>query len=197
MKAIKFSSLLVAVLALLVAATGCQKKPVGVTPISGRGYKVGEGGMQPIEGGTLGGQGVTGENIGGGPQNPDLSGDLSNFNQDRATLAANIVHFDYDSSVVKSSEKGNVEAVAAYMKGNAGVSLLIEGHCDERGTEEYNRSLGERRALALREALVADGVDGMKVTTRSFGEDKPAVSGHDEAAWSQNRRGEFIVLHPK
>jgi peptidoglycan-associated lipoprotein len=182
-------------LALTLGATGCKKKPVGVTPIPGRGTKISDAGMTGDTSGTLKPDDTS---FGGGPQNPDLSGDLSNFNQDRATLASHVVHFDYDSSVVKSSEKANVEAAAAYMKGApAGVALLIEGHCDERGTEEYNRSLGERRALALREALVNDGVDGMKVTTRTFGEDRPAASGHDEAAWSQNRRGEFVVLQPK
>lgn len=195
MKAIKFSSLLMVALALTLSATGCKKKPVGVTPIPGSGTRVVDEGMTGIgSGGTIGN---TGDTFGGGPLNPDLSGPLDNFNQDRATLASHVVHFDYDSSVVKSSERGNVEAVAAYMKSTSGVFLLIEGHCDERGTEEYNRSLGERRALALREALVADGVDGMKVTTRTFGEDRPAVNGHDESAWRQNRRGEFVVLHPK
>jgi peptidoglycan-associated lipoprotein len=79
----------------------------------------------------------------------------------------------------------------------AGVALLIEGHCDERGTEEYNRALGERRALALREALVADGVDGMKVTTRSFGKDRPVDTSNTESGMAKNRRGEFVVLHPK
>jgi peptidoglycan-associated lipoprotein len=192
MKAIKFTSLLIVALALTIGATGCKKKPVGVTPIPGTGTQIRDGEMPPIkDGGTI----SEGERpFGGGPMSPINPDD---FNQDRATLAVHTVRFDYDSSVVKSSEKGNVEAVAAYMKGNAGVFLLIEGHCDERGTEEYNRSLGERRALALREALVANGVDGMKVTTRTFGEDRAAAMGHDEAAWSQNRRGEFVVLHPK
>jgi len=196
MKAIKITSLLMVALALTIGATGCKKKPVGVTPIPGTGTTIRDGEMPPIEGG--GKLGSTDGVIGGGPQNPDLGGDLSNFNKDRATLAVYTVHFDYDSSLVKSSEKANVQAVAAYMKSApAGVALLIEGHCDERGTEEYNRSLGEHRALALREALVADGVDGMKVTTRTFGEDQPVAMGHDEAAWKQNRRGDFVVLHPK
>ena len=72
-----------------------------------------------------------------------------------------------------------------------------KAHCDERGTEEYNRSLGERRALALREALVADRCGRHESHDRSFGEDKPVAMGHDEAAWRQNRRGDFVVLHPK
>ncbi len=196
MKAIKFTSLLIVALALTIGATGCKKKPTGITPIPGTGYKVTDTGMKGIgDGGAVGNPGDT---LGGGALPADLAGDLSNFNQDRATLAVNVVHFDYDSSVVKSSEKGNVEAVAAYMKSApANVALLIEGHCDERGTEEYNRSLGERRALALREALVADGVDSQKVTTRSFGKDRPVDTSNTEAGMAKNRRGEFVVLHPK
>jgi peptidoglycan-associated lipoprotein len=75
--------------------------------------------------------------------------------------------------------------------------LLIEGHCDERGTEEYNRALGERRALALREALAKAGVSPDRIRTISYGKDRPVNPGHDESAWAQNRRGEFILLHPK
>ena len=75
--------------------------------------------------------------------------------------------------------------------------LLIEGNCDERGTEEYNRSLGERRALAAREALAKLGVDPMRIETRSFGKDKPVDPGHDESAWAKNRRDDFVLLHPK
>jgi peptidoglycan-associated lipoprotein len=197
MKAIKFTSLLVIALALTIGATGCKKKPVGMTPIPGRGTQIKDG---PIDPGNTLGNNISGTDatFGGGPQNPDLAGDLSNFNQDRSTLEAHTVQFEYDSSVVRSSEKGKVEAVAAYMKSAAaGVALLIEGHCDERGTEEYNRALGERRALAVREALVADGVDGMKVTTRSFGKDRPVDTSNTEAGMAKNRRGEFVVLHPK
>lgn len=194
MKAIKFTSLLIVALAFTIGATGCKKKPTGITPIPGTGYKVTDTGMKGIDGGgTIGNP----PEIGGGALPTGLN-DLTPFNQDRATLAVNVVHFDYDSSVVKSSEKGNVEAVAAYMKSApANVALLIEGHCDERGTEEYNRSLGERRALALREALVADGVDSQKVTTRSFGKDRPVDTSNTEAGMAKNRRGEFVVLHPK
>ena len=196
MKAIKFTSLLVIALALTIGATGCKKKPVGMTPIPGKGYRPGDQPMTEIpDGNKIGSAPGSGE-FGGGPQNPDLK-DLSKFNQDPTALAAHTIHFDYDSSVVKSSDKGNISAVAAYMKENSGVFLLIEGNADERGTEEYNRALGERRALAGREALVAEGVDGLRITTHSNGKDKPVVRGNDEAAFSQNRRDEFVVLHPK
>ena len=119
------------------------------------------------------------------------------MNQDRATLAANMVHFKFDSSVVVDNEQANVSAVAAFMSGDAAAKLLIEGHCDERGTEEYNRSLGERRALALREALAKLGVDPSRIRTISYGKDRPADPGHDESAWAKNRRDDFVLLHPK
>ncbi len=127
------------------------------------------------------------------PSNPDL---FDGMIQDRAALAAYTVHFDYDSSVVKSSEKANLQSVATALGADATLKLLIEGHCDERGTEEYNRSLGERRALALREALAKLNLDAARVKEISYGKDKPVDPGHDAAAWTKNRRGEFVLLHP-
>ena len=117
--------------------------------------------------------------------------------KDPAALAAYTVHFAFDSATVKKGEESNISAVASALASNSGDKLLIEGNCDERGTEEYNRSLGERRALALREALAKAGVDPSRVRTISYGKDKPADPGHDEAAWAKNRRGDFILLHPK
>jgi peptidoglycan-associated lipoprotein len=95
--------------------------------------------------------------------------------------------------VIKSDEKAKVAAVADYIKAHPMDALEIEGHCDARGTEEYNRSLGERRALALREELIRLGVEASRVDTVSYGEDKPADLGHDEAAYRKNRRGEFVL----
>ena len=73
----------------------------------------------------------------------------------------------------------------------------MDGHCDERGTEEYNRSLGERRALAVREHLIRLGIAPERVRTLSWGEDRPVDTGHNEEAWQKNRRAEFILLKPK
>ena len=129
--------------------------------------------------------------------NPLPPYDPTTTTPDREALRMHSVHFDLDSSVVKSSDKANIAAVAAYLSSNIRDGLLVEGHCDERGTEEYNRSLGSRRALAIREALVAIGADPNRITTATFGEDNPIATGNDESAWAQNRRGEFVVLHPK
>jgi peptidoglycan-associated lipoprotein len=143
-----------------------------------------------------------GTRLGTGDDVKPGGGETAEFNledmiQDRAALAAQTVYFDYDSSVVKGAEKSKVDAVVSALRSDTAAKLLIEGHCDERGTEEYNRSLGERRALALRENLAIAGIDPMRVKSISYGEDKPADQGHDESAWRMNRRGEFVLLHPK
>ena len=103
------------------------------------------------------------------------------------------VYFDFDSVKIRPSEVAKLEAVAAALKGNSN-KLVIEGYCDERGTAEYNRALGERRAEAAREKLVALGVAASRITTISYGRDKPADLGHDETAWAKNRRCEFSIV---
>ena len=104
------------------------------------------------------------------------------------------VYFDYDSSQVKSSERAKVERVAEGMRQDATSNLIIEGHCDERGSAEYNLALGERRALAVRAYLVGLGTEAERIQTKSFGEEKPADPGQSDEAWSRNRRGEFVVI---
>lgn len=196
MKATKITYLLVIALALTMVGTGCRKKTVGITDIKNRQARVSDSGMTP--GGTV--SDLPPVNDGGIPGGIPQSTKFSNpddYNQDRATFAANKVHFEYDSSVVKSSERVHLEAVAAYMTGNPSVGLLVEGHCDERGTEDYNNSLGERRSTALRDALIAMGVNPEHIITRSYGEYKPVATGQDESSYKQNRRGEFVVLTQK
>ena len=104
-------------------------------------------------------------------------------------LGMPVIYFAYDSDVLVDSEMQKVRAIANYLKNNDGIGLVLEGHCDQRGTDEYNRALGERRANAIRAALASCGVKDANMKTKSFGEDKPAVSGQDESAWRQNRRG--------
>jgi len=111
-------------------------------------------------------------------------------------LKAETVYFDYDKASVKSSEVPKVQRVATYLKNQQNAYLRVEGNCDERGTEEYNRSLGERRALAVRELLAASGIAADRITTLTNGEDKPSDTGHDETAWSKNRRADFVVITP-
>ena len=189
-------------LAATLATTGCKHTPMKVTPIPGpQSAAVGgdAGGAPTLSGGgTLGGDtGGTGVNTkpGGGDTAP--RDEFEGMIKDPAALAANTIHFAFDSAAIKKSEDANISAVAAALAGNANDKLLIEGNCDERGTEEYNRALGERRALAAREALAKAGVSPDRIRTISYGKDKPADPGHDESAWSKNRRDDFILLHPK
>ncbi len=196
---------LVLALVATLASTGCKKGFTKVTPLPGQNPAVvGEpGGPNTVPPGNQlpdnGGMPVanTGNNtpIGGGPLADNWT--LDQVNQDRAALAAYTVHFKFDSAVVQDKEQANVASVAQALTADANAKLLIEGHCDERGTEEYNRALGERRALALREALAKAGIDPMRIRTISYGKDKPVDPGHDEAAWAKNRRGEFVLCHPK
>ncbi len=100
------------------------------------------------------------------------------------------VYFDFDSSNIRGDQKSTLSTVADCLKGNSG-NVRIGGHCDERGTEEYNMALGERRASAVRKYLTNLGVPASKLSTQSYGEESPAVRGSNESAWSKNRRAEF------
>lgn len=103
------------------------------------------------------------------------------------------VLFGYDSYQISPSELAKIEAVADYMRRNAGVRLVVEGHCDERGSREYNMSLGEHRALAVRAHMISLNIDGSRIQTRSYGEESPLDYGHNESAWRINRRAEFAL----
>jgi peptidoglycan-associated lipoprotein len=104
------------------------------------------------------------------------------------------VLFDFDSAVLRPGAQTLLQEKAAWLKANSSVPLvLIEGHCDERGTEAYNMALGAKRAESVKNFLLDLGVDNKILDTQSFGEEKPAVQGHDEAAWSQNRRASFVI----
>ena len=103
------------------------------------------------------------------------------------------VQFGFDSFEVSGAEMGKVQAVADFMRSGKG-DVIIAGFTDDRGTEEYNRGLGERRALAVREKLISLGIGAGRVQTVSFGEEMPVDSGGGEAAWAANRRAEFGVI---
>jgi len=191
MKLIKFSTLLLLASALTFTGSGCKHKTPGVTTLPNGGIS-GAGNNQLGNAGTM--QPGEGVQMGGGEAatfNPD---DMA---QDRAALASQTIYFDYDSSSIKPVEHMKLEAVASALKSDSSAKLLVEGHCDERGTEEYNRSLGERRALSAREELAIMGVDAGRIATRSYGEDRSADPGHSESAWKKNRRDEFVLLHAR
>jgi peptidoglycan-associated lipoprotein len=103
------------------------------------------------------------------------------------------VRFDFDKSEVKEEGRKTCQVVAGFLKKNPKAKLLIEGHCDERGTAEYNMALGERRAAAVMSYLVSLGVSKGALSTVSFGKEKPLDPGHDEGAWAKNRRAHFVL----
>lgn len=197
MKTTKLIYPLVFALAVTLATTGCKHKPGKVTVLPGPrpGLVGNDGSAGTIPSTPPYNPGDSGVKYGGGPT--ASADEFDNMTMDRAALAAYTIRFAFDSAAIKSSEQANLESVASALKSDPNTKLLIEGNCDERGTEEYNRSLGERRALAAREALAKDGIDPSRIRTISYGKDKPADPGHDEAAWAKNRRDDFVLLHPK
>ena len=103
------------------------------------------------------------------------------------------VFFDFDKSGIRDDQKSPLAEDVAWLKGNTRAKVTIEGHCDERGTAEYNLALGERRAKAVKDYLVAAGIPAERIATVSYGEERPFVLGHDESAWKWNRRGHFVI----
>ena len=140
---------------------------------------------------------MLGDNV-GGVTGTDVYGEglADRFGEGRSEVAGQFtpVYFDYDSAQINESERGKLDQVADYIRRNAAGGMVVEGHCDERGSNEYNLGLGERRALAIRSYLVQSGVDAARLQTKSFGEERPVAAGHDEGSWSQNRRGEFVLV---
>ncbi|HUK83754.1 MAG TPA: OmpA family protein [Verrucomicrobiae bacterium] len=172
MRSKAFSYTIILALIGTLSLTGCNafKKK---SPSGGAGT---EGGVPPLPQGT---------DIAGGSR-PIVTGELPH-----GQFVP--VYFDFDSAKIRPSEMSKLESVAAAMKGND-KKLVIEGYCDERGTAEYNRALGERRAQAAREELVHMGIDAGRISTISYGKDRPADPGHDESAWAKNRRDEFVLV---
>lgn len=127
-------------------------------------------------------------NVAGGPVRPGSQEDLAQNVGDR-------VFYDYNSAVLSADAQHTLERQAAWLKQYATINVTVEGHCDERGTREYNLALGERRAAAAKKYLVGLGVAANRISTISYGKERPAVIGSDESAWSQNRRAVTVVTN--
>jgi peptidoglycan-associated lipoprotein len=170
MKAIQWAFLLIAV---VVLATGCSKKNV-----------------MKNQSETNEAPPAQAETVQPAPA-PEVQPDPDDG---RAKFLDQVVLFDFDSAVLRPEAQALLEAQAEWLKANPGVPLvLIEGHCDERGTEAYNMALGAKRAESVKRYLIDLGVDNQVLDTQSFGEEKPAAYGHNEEAWSQNRRASFVL----
>ncbi|HKA59014.1 MAG TPA: peptidoglycan-associated lipoprotein Pal [Gemmatimonadales bacterium] len=119
---------------------------------------------------------------------------LSRSGDEVRSMLGAMIHFDYDRSNIRSDDMGVLDQKVAIMQANPDLRIRVGGHCDERGSDEYNLALGNRRAQAAKQYLVSHGVDANRIETQSWGEERPLVDGHDESAWSQNRRSEFEVI---
>jgi peptidoglycan-associated lipoprotein len=205
MKNLNLFRVLVVSAALVIGVTACHHKPSSITPIPGS-----EGPIGPVP--TSTGPGASGtvpgetavspvtETMTGIPENGNGKYDSvinGPHNEDREIFKNDTVYFDFDSATIKASEGSKLQDVATHFKSSTGDALQVEGNCDERGTEKYNLSLGDRRALAIREYLVNLQVDAQRIKTVTYGASKPVDPGHNEAAWSKNRRGDLVLLTPK
>ena len=126
------------------------------------------------------------------------SGSGMQQNSHKATVAdlekeLDAIYFEYDSSTLSETARQILEKDSSVLKKNPQAKIRVEGHCDERGADEYNLALGERRAQAAVRYLITMGISAERLSTISYGKEKPAVHGHDEAAWAKNRRDEFFV----
>lgn len=118
----------------------------------------------------------------------DYSTEVDPLNDQYGVLAKRSIYFAYDVSAVQGADREVVRAHGQYLSSNSNRSVNVEGHADERGSNEYNLALGQRRADSVKKLLMLSGARHNQVTTVSFGEERPSVSGHNESAWSQNRR---------
>ena len=189
----KFSTIVaVTAVALSVVATGCKydksaegegDEAANVTGIAG-------------DEGALGGE-IVGDESANASQEGSLAGLATGRFEDMYTKCTDVsfapVYFGFDSTVVPAGETGKIDAVAQHLLANADRVVVVEGNCDERGSNEYNMSLGENRANIVRNYLVQSGIVGERIQTRSYGEEKPVDEGHNDSAWALNRRGEFGI----
>ena len=198
MKPAKTLNLLVMCILLVAVGAGCQRNPKNITTIPGQERPDLRAGPAGLEGGNrLSQPGPTVDFP--TPVNPqDIAAPMEDATEDRVSLAPQTVYFDFDRFAIRPDQQSKLAEVANYMERSPNVQLKVEGYCDERGTEEYNRALGERRAIAAREFLIQrHNVDPGRITTVSFGEDRPADPSQNEEAYAKNRRAEFVVLKPQ
>jgi peptidoglycan-associated lipoprotein len=132
----------------------------------------------------------SGANGSGSGGNPNA---VKGSQEDLADNVGDRVFFDTDSSSLSADAQHTLQKQSEWLKQYSAVNVTVEGHCDERGTREYNLALGERRANAVKKYLVSLGVGGKRISTISYGKERPAVIGNDESAWSQNRRAVTVL----
>lgn len=168
---LKRISMSLVMISALVLSVSCASKKKVEAPVGG------------VEGGTLD------PNVAGQDMTFDSAGSDSGKIPGLST-----VRFDYDSSTLTTDSRRQLAENAEWIKNNSKVTVQVEGHCDARGSVEYNLALGERRAKAVKNYLVSLGVDGKRLTIISYGEEKPVATGDTEEAYAKNRRANFVPL---
>jgi peptidoglycan-associated lipoprotein len=175
--------ILVVMLIACLGVVACGSKPPKTSPPPPA-SEVGAG--SEASGAGAGGASAAGQN----------AGDDETAGPQAGLLAKRIIYFDFDSSEIKGEGTDIVGAHAKYLANNPRARVRLEGHTDDRGSREYNIGLGERRAQSVRRALLLQGATEAQLSTVSYGAERPAVAGHDEAAWAKNRRVEIVYLTP-
>jgi peptidoglycan-associated lipoprotein len=173
--------LIVLMLAAALTSVGCSSKKPKPGPSQS---------TEVNNGADTSGAGSDAANAGNAGSDEDAAGPQTGL------LAKRIVYFDFDSSDIKGDGNDVVAAHAKYLASHASTRVRLEGNTDDRGSREYNIGLGERRAQAVRRALLLQGATESQIATVSYGAERPAVVGNDEAAWSKNRRVEIVYLAP-
>jgi peptidoglycan-associated lipoprotein len=169
-------------LAGAVLLAGCPKKATTIQPPTAGSQVGGSSNTSPS-----GGASTSGSDLGG-----DANGGRGGAGDATGPLARKVIYFDFDKSEIKPEYAPIVKASAQTLTERPAIKVKLEGNTDQRGTREYNIGLGERRAQAVRRALMLQGVAETQITTVSFGAERPAAEGDDESAWSQNRRVELV-----
>ncbi len=185
----------------ILPMTGCAQKTVKVTPAEET-AQVEKPAAQPqaTTPEATGQMESTPMNEGAGPNESleskpatPAGANVGTVENSRTSVGFLPVYFDFDKSLVRPDQVQRMEANAAYLKSNPNVKIQIQGNCDERGTNEYNMALGERPAMSAKKYLVNLGIEANRLNTISFGEERPINPGHNEAAWSENRRDDFAI----
>ena len=122
----------------------------------------------------------------------ESSSAFSQLDDPQSPLSVRIIYFEYDSSEIRSDYRSTIEAHSLYLQQNPNTSITLEGHADERGSREYNLALGERRAKTVKQQMLLLGANSNQIRLVSYGEERPASDGHDDASWQQNRRVEIL-----
>jgi peptidoglycan-associated lipoprotein len=180
LESVSMRRMMVVLLAVAALALGaCASKPPKAEAGAGAG------------GANAGAEGAGANNpnaAGGGGPEDEIAGPQAGL------LATRVIYFDFDSAEIKGQGTDVVAVHAKYLASHPSARVRLEGHTDERGSREYNIGLGERRAQSVRRALLLQGAADAQISTVSYGEERPAVPGHDEAAWAKNRRVEIVYL---